>query len=454
MKNYLVFLILAFCILSLFFINRNPTWDEAVYIGMGKYIFSFGKIGLWEEMRPILFPFLIGLFWKIGLNPLYVSKSLAFLFSVLCIFLIYKITKVITNEKIAIAASSIFLITPLIYKFSTYGLTGLPSTFFALFSIYCFFKGKYFISGAMSGLAFITRFPQGIVFLAILFVILIEKKGFDRFVKFSSYLGGFLIPVAFFCIFNSFLYGVYGLLKPILVALTQQANPFYQEKVTFYLQGLILKNPMFIFSFLFLSEIFKKRFYKSKKFLVFFVGCLFFSYFSVIKNKQLRFALVFLPYLSIIAAMGLERLRCVFKKKHTLITTLLILLCFITTLFLNFEKPIYNKDAVDFYSSLKDEKVSTVFSTIPHPVVYHDAKYFTLHYANKNSKRIFEKYINISDAAFYADYSIRCKPKDSECLETKKYILDKLFENFVLCKEEKIWGSKHYLFAISEKICT
>ena len=44
-------------------------WDEAVYIGIGKYIWSAGNIGLWEEIRPLGLTFLFGAVWKLGFNP-------------------------------------------------------------------------------------------------------------------------------------------------------------------------------------------------------------------------------------------------------------------------------------------------------------------------------------------------------------------------------------------------
>ena len=51
--------------LSLLFTYHDTRWDESVYMGMGKYIYSNGQIGLWEDIRPIVLPLILGLFWKV-----------------------------------------------------------------------------------------------------------------------------------------------------------------------------------------------------------------------------------------------------------------------------------------------------------------------------------------------------------------------------------------------------
>ena len=56
-------------------------WDEAVYIAMGKYLWSFGTIGFWEILRPIFLPLLIGVFWKMGFTPLILSELLLLCFA-------------------------------------------------------------------------------------------------------------------------------------------------------------------------------------------------------------------------------------------------------------------------------------------------------------------------------------------------------------------------------------
>ncbi|MDO8661514.1 MAG: hypothetical protein Q7K43_06500, partial [Candidatus Woesearchaeota archaeon] len=49
-------------------------WDSGVYIGMGKWLWSLSTSGLWEDFRPVLWPIVLGFFWKIGLNPVFVAR--------------------------------------------------------------------------------------------------------------------------------------------------------------------------------------------------------------------------------------------------------------------------------------------------------------------------------------------------------------------------------------------
>jgi len=67
--NFFLYSILIFFIISkiLFLLYENNVWwDAAVYIGMGKYIFSLGDAGFWEASRPIVWPIILGFLWKIN----------------------------------------------------------------------------------------------------------------------------------------------------------------------------------------------------------------------------------------------------------------------------------------------------------------------------------------------------------------------------------------------------
>ena len=54
-------IILAFiCANAIFLVfYKDVWWDSSVYIGMGKYIYSLGHSGLWEDYRMPLFPLIL-----------------------------------------------------------------------------------------------------------------------------------------------------------------------------------------------------------------------------------------------------------------------------------------------------------------------------------------------------------------------------------------------------------
>ena len=58
-KDYWIYVIVFLVVFKLYIILTTfhlIGWDEAVYLGMGKYIYSGGAIGLFEEIRPLGLP--------------------------------------------------------------------------------------------------------------------------------------------------------------------------------------------------------------------------------------------------------------------------------------------------------------------------------------------------------------------------------------------------------------
>src|SRR3989338_6835458 len=114
LKNHKIFLLifLIFLIVKLFslFVVADIWWDSAVYLGMGNYIYSSGNSGLWEDSRPLVWPLILGFFWKIGLDAIFFCKLFFILFSLGILFLTYLIALEAFNRKTAII-SALFLAT-------------------------------------------------------------------------------------------------------------------------------------------------------------------------------------------------------------------------------------------------------------------------------------------------------------------------------------------------------
>lgn len=180
-----------------------PIWDEAVYIGMGKFLFSSGQAGLWEPIRPILLPLLLGFLWKIKLNPIFLGELLIIGFSTGVLILTYLLGKEVYNKTIGLIATALVAITPVFYLHSSLILTGIPATFFILLSLYCLVKNNFWLAGLFSGLAFLTRFPAGLIIVGVGAVILIkfylEKENKKNLIDYGKYAGVFFFNA------NSFL---------------------------------------------------------------------------------------------------------------------------------------------------------------------------------------------------------------------------------------------------------
>ena len=109
-ENYILISIFAiFILLKIITATKvhQIIWDEAVYIGMGKFLFSFGKAGLWESIRPLGLPLLLGAIWKLKLDTILFAEILAVFFSLGNILLVYLISKETFNKTTATIAAAL-----------------------------------------------------------------------------------------------------------------------------------------------------------------------------------------------------------------------------------------------------------------------------------------------------------------------------------------------------------
>src|SRR3989338_7401547 len=165
-------------------------WDESVYLGMGKYIYSSGEIGLWEEIRPTLLPLFLGVFWKLDLPYIFFSDIIMLMFSVGVIYFTYKLSEQLFSDKsekekfFFPMVSIILLVGSSIFSEGTFLIhTGIPSVFFILFALYLFVRPfeeylsshqNLYVVGLLSGLAFLTRFPAGLIIVPLIFFIVYD----------------------------------------------------------------------------------------------------------------------------------------------------------------------------------------------------------------------------------------------------------------------------------------
>jgi len=144
-KNKQILIVILVSLISrlIFFFSYHPIWwDSAVYLSMGKYIFSFGKVGFWEYTRPVLWPIILGFFWKLGLNAVIIGRILELFFSLGIIYLTYLIANEIFNKRTALISSLILSFTPTFFFFGYRLYTSIPSAFLSLLAIYSFIKLK------------------------------------------------------------------------------------------------------------------------------------------------------------------------------------------------------------------------------------------------------------------------------------------------------------------------
>jgi 4-amino-4-deoxy-L-arabinose transferase-like glycosyltransferase len=291
-------IIAAFVLFHLYslFGSRLVVWDEAVYLGIGKYIYSFGAAGLWEPIRPIALPLIIGLAWKLNFPYILSASIAAFFFSLGAIYLTYKIGLRLFNAKVGVLASLLLATSPAFFYFSQLIYTEIPSVFFVLAATYFFISRRLKLAGLFAGVAVLFKFTNilliGVFFAHLLLKFSRKQSGLAPLLRLGASFAATTLP---FLIFNGFFYG--DLFKPFFLAQWHQSNPAkavagWLGNYMFYLIGMIQQHLALIFvagALIFWKKWFSD-FGKSAAALVLLV---YLAYFSFIVNKDERFFLRF-----------------------------------------------------------------------------------------------------------------------------------------------------------------
>lgn len=325
MDRKILVLIFIFLIARLIFLFNNTVyWDAAVYTGMGKYIFSFGKAGLWEPSRPLIWPLFLGFFWKLGINPIFFGRILTLFFSIGCVYLTYLVGKDIFNKKTALIAAFFLAFSPIFFYSNTTLLTEIPSLFFALLGIYFFIKKRDVLAGFFIGIAFLTRFYQAFVLAVLIFILYFYKKG--SYKRAYKLFFTFVITITPYFLLNKILYNDYFYPLSLQAEMVKNTGWPWFEPFSFYFVNLLKENFLVIFSILGIIIVLKEKDHKKWLLVVLFLVFLF--SFSFVKHKEMRFIIIALPYLYLFVAFGLVYFLNLIKNKFAITAILLLFFSF------------------------------------------------------------------------------------------------------------------------------
>ena len=451
LKNHKIFLLifLVFLIVKLvsLFIAADIWWDSAVYLGMGKYIYSFGNVGLWEDSRPLVWPLILGFFWKINLDAVFFGKLLVVLFSLGILLLTYLIALDIFNKKTAIISALFLAFSQTFFLFSNILHAEIPSTFLVLLGFYCFSRKKYGLSGLFLGISFMTRFFQIFAFIPlalILFYLFIKKKmPYSNLFYFSLF---FLIPVIPYLILSYFSYN--NPLYPFLLQsfMTKYTGWVFFQPFYFYFVNLVNENILVLFSIIALVFIFKKPALKTFSLSLLFLF-LFVPY-NLIAHKEMRLLIPALPFLYILASFGLLYFIDIFKKnKNWLLPLLLIGFLVLGIPKLKFDAYEDNLDL--FYNYIENEKIEDgLWISNPAFIAYSNNKAELIYYPLYNSEKIDYLAANLNNAkhVLINTCDIPCPPYDISCKPKHSHFISLLKEEFDLKAEEKHGSCEYYIF--------
>lgn len=410
-KN-IYFILILFCIIEIpFFYNNLVLWDESVYLGMSKYIYSNGELGLWENLRPVILPLIIGVFWKIKINYIISSQIIALLFSLITIILTYYLARTLFDNKIALITAILLIINPLYINHSTEIMTDIFATLFGLLSLIFFINKKYFFSGMFCSISFLAKYPAGIILFSLIIILLYKKDSFNNFKKIII---GFLIPFTLFLIANQYFYG--NALLPLKNASTYQYNQSFSKmgiyNIGFYFIELIKQGYiylLFLIGFIFVLK------NKDKKLIILIVPLvLYLIYFSYITMKHSRYIILFISFIAILTSKGIFEIYNQVKnnkilKNYYYITIILLLLPTILqdynliNIQINKEKP----KVIEVHDFLG--RYNNILTTDPVTVAYKDIKIIPYYYSIFSAEEIYKKNKAKVDAILFTKDPFPCE---------------------------------------------
>ncbi len=496
-KHPVAFLLAFSFIIRLIYLSLQNSlwWDSYIYMGMGKFLLSQGNSGLLEIFRPPLHPLLLGLLWKAGVDPLLAGPVLDIIFSLLVVVLIYRIGRMVFDEKTALIAALLTSINPLFLMHTGLILTEPLAMALGLAAVYFFLKflnfsrsRAFFLSGIFAGLSFLAKFPQGIIVLVmILAIFFFPKTIFVKVKECLLLLAGFgLITIPYFFWSNAHFGSSFAPLQAGTWIVTT-ATWLYDGGISYYFIHFFLSYPFFLLFWYFVYLSFRKIVVISRKAVnkwtfngaasltnsnqinlnwinlksLFLVLLCFAAlvYFMTVPRKEPRYLVAIVPYaalLSVAAARAIYQ-QLLQQKKPLFYPASFIAICVVLSIIfipgaLSFEEPAYPAElGRELEQQLKQQFLLPlalpILSSNPLPAAFTDNKIITLgnmEYAaavynqNKENAGLF----------LLTDCDLVCPPHDTACQIQKEKIINEAASQNQLIFHKTIKGCTTQLFKL------
>ena len=314
MKRSLLLVLFGALIVKLIEFSKGRIFhDEGIYLGIAQYFASAGQIGFFESFRPLLLPTVLIPFTFFS-DPLIVARVFSLTFFLLSIAAVYYVAKKWYGEKAAFWSALVFSFSSTVLTYGGYILTDVSAYVLVLISLWLFKEQKYFSSGLLIGLAFLTRFSTAAI-LPLFAILLLRRKRLKNAFLFSA---GSLLSVLPYFIFN---YSYHGkLIQPLINALTVvQGIPYEGILALKYAEFLLTKELVLVAAALF--------FFRKKEYLLPSAIAVYFLFFSfVVKIYDPRYMIALLPFFAIMAGKSFSELSKSLSKKGNFIFIILIMI--------------------------------------------------------------------------------------------------------------------------------
>ncbi len=435
--------------ISYLLLNYPLWWDSHVYIGIGKYIFSHGQLGIWESFRPLIWPFILGLFWKLHFNPFIIGKLLDLIFSLIVIYLTYRIAHSLFSETIALWSAAICSLTPLFIFFTGLILTEPLAMVFGLIGIYLFIQPlnpennttnhsstdsfNLFFSGVFLGLSFLTKFPQGIWFGCTFLIIVVQQElGKQKRNNLLTHSCGFLLIVIPYLLLNYHLYG--NPFKAFIEGskIVETSTWLYGSGFTFYFTQFFWNVPIYLFTGYAIYVGYKEKIYtQPQKLLLILISIFTILYFLYVPRKETRYLVTILPFLAILCSYAIIHIYQKLKNQpKPLITPLAFIILCCLLIFLSLPDVIYIEQPPRFDTEIKTaihqyNITGTILTSDPSFVSFLDHRIVTLD-GIKYAPIIYQRQKNQYQLLFMNDCDLPCSPHNKTCLALKEKFITKI----------------------------
>ncbi len=450
-RHPLIFLVLISLAVQIWYLAfRFPLWwDSYVYVGMGKFLASQGKAGLFELFRPPLFPLILGGLWRIGFDPLIVGPILDVIFSLTTTALTLAIGTKIFNKTVGFYAAILVCLNPIFLMHTGLILTEPLAMMLALIAVLLMVREnrekkkknypRYCVIGMVTALSFLSKFPQGLLLPAILFTIFIasktEKSMILRIKQSAAVTSGFLLLIIPYLLINYRYFA--DPLAPLKSGswIVTTATWLYGSGITYYISHFFLLSPIFFLFFAYLWIFLREREYlRTGPSLLVFFSLLMIIYFLTVPRKEARYLVTIVPALAILAVTVVERCYHFLQQqeRQMIYPKALIALCVIgTLLFLPqaFTVDSSENGSGDLHQVLKDHPTTGfILTNDPSPASVTDNK-MILFGGMDTAMIAYEAYRNESGLIVVRDCNFVCSLDDPRCEEQKRILLNRITED-------------------------
>jgi len=300
------------------FISDLPQSLQNIYEYTITYYAKYPALSI--GYRPIVFPLTeVPLYFAFGFS--YLSAKMAvLLFLFIGMFFWYQLVRELYSSSHALISLLLWLTNPMIYRYAQHTMLEIPTLSMCIICIYYLHKyetnpsSKYaVVLGIMVGLTIWTNQKSGFV-LPLLFIYPIVKKNLTLFISKNTILSGFIIIIC--------------LIPPVFITLwlgdqnlSQSVGIIGSELIAYEFE--FFENISYLYGFHFsefmlfpilIGMIFS--FISKDDRCLMFICCIVcvYIFFTVIRIKEPRYSMYWIPCFTIFACVGLEKMACCLEK--------------------------------------------------------------------------------------------------------------------------------------------